>query len=276
MSRQIGSTGVLRAASGALTAGETSFETTCAGSSYALVYLDITTLTLADADDEVDFYVQTTYDGGVTWVDCQNFHFSNADNGAAVKRAAVINGDLTGTGTIKSISGTNPVAGNEILETVPANAIWKVQSIYPSLVTDATVSNRQVRILFDDGTNTFYQGISASVQAASLTNTYSIAAHGITSAAVDTVHWIPIPADTILLPGYRFQTSTDNLQSGDDWGAPQFVVEEWHDPAVLTDGTMRDNAKSYDRQLGTKLRIKTAVTGATAPTYAYTATVMVR
>lgn len=266
----------LRVASGALTAAETSFEMDTHGAKYAEVKLDITTLTLADADDEVDFYVQTTYDGGTTWVDCQNFHFSNSDNGATVKRFAVVDGTLSGPGTIKSITGTNPVAGNEILETVPANTIWKLMSMYPTLVTSADAANRQVHFLVDDGTTTFFQSVAASLQTASLTHTYSIAPHGVTATVTALNQFIPIPANMILLAGYRMSTVTDAIEAADDWGAPQFVVEEWHDPAILTDGVMRDNTKSYERQLGTRLRIKTAVTGATAPTYAYSASVMLR
>ena len=33
--------------------------------------------------------------------------------------------------------------------------------------------------------------------------------------------------DLILLAGHRIRTSTSSLQAGDDWGAPQLLVEEW-------------------------------------------------
>lgn len=53
----------LRAASGSLTAGETTSGVSTAGFTRAVVVVDITTATLPDADDEVDVYLQTTYDG---------------------------------------------------------------------------------------------------------------------------------------------------------------------------------------------------------------------
>ncbi len=266
----------LQLASGDQTTARTSVEVPSRLSA-ATIRLDITKLTLADADDEVDFYVQTTYsldsNSIPIWVDCQNFHFKNADNGATAKKSAVIDGAIDGPGTDKSIAGTNPAAGSEISETVPANAVWMVGGIYASLVTDANAANRRVHVLVDDGATTFYRSVSASVQAESLTHYYSIGPHGITAAVADTVHWIPLPPGMVLSAGSRIQTSTALIEAGDNWGAPQLSVTEWHNPSVLTDATIRDNVKSYERPLGTHVRIKTAVTGASAPTYAYSATV---
>lgn len=75
----------LRSASGALTAGET---TTAVQHLQvfreAVVLINITTATLADGDDEVDFYLQTTYDG-TNWTDLANVHLANADNGSPQK-----------------------------------------------------------------------------------------------------------------------------------------------------------------------------------------------
>jgi hypothetical protein len=76
----------LRAASGDLTAGETATAVTnLQVFSEAIVFINITTATLADADDEVDFYLQTTYDEGTSWVDLANVHLANADNGSPQK-----------------------------------------------------------------------------------------------------------------------------------------------------------------------------------------------
>lgn len=82
---------IVRTASGALTAGEVSAPLRI-GSwvKLAIVQLLVTTLTLADADDEVDFWLQTTYDDGTTWVDLENVHFSNADNGTTASKILTI------------------------------------------------------------------------------------------------------------------------------------------------------------------------------------------
>ena len=265
----------LQSATGALTAGQTSNEVDGRGS-IATIYLDVTTLTLADADDEVDFYIQTTYDG-TNWTDAQNIHFSNADNGSTAKRIIVVDGALDGPGSVKSIAGTNPAAGSEISETVPANAIWSVQSISALLVTDATAADRRVRVTTDDGTTVYHQVSSRVNHTASLTVRYTWTPFGAPAAAViaatDATIVVPLPNPTILAAGHRFISVTGAIVAGDNWGAPQMSVEEWHDPLVLTDGTIRDNVKSHSRPLGSQIRIKTAVTGASAPTFAFSATV---
>ncbi len=119
---------------------------------------------------------------------------------------------------------------------------------------------------------------TATNQMASLTVRYALAPFGAAAvgvvASTDATINIPLPKPTILMPASRIITVTGAKEAGDNWGAPQLQVEEWHDPLVLTDGTIRDNIRSYDRPLGSDIRIKTTVTGATAPTYAYSAVVM--
>ena len=90
-------------------------------------------------------------------------------------------------------------------------------------------------------------------------------------AATDATVMTPLPSPSILMGGYRFITMTGAIESGDNWGAPQLSVEAWHDPVVSTDGAIGDDLKSYDRPLGSRIRISVVVTGATSPTYAYSA-----
>lgn len=232
----------------------------------AIIFLDVTTLTLADADDEVDFYIQTTYDGATTWTDLQNFHFSNSDNGSTANKVAVITSDLDGPGEMQSLTGANPAAGIEIIETVPTNTIWRLWGGYATLVTDAGVANRRVNVYIDDGTNNIFRSVSASVQTASNTETYTIGPH----AVVADNHWIPTPSGMVMLAGWRIQTSTTLIEAGDNWSAPQLTVEAWADPEVSTDGTMGDDLKAY-RPMGSQIRIKVLITGASAPTYAFSA-----
>ena len=81
----------LRPASGALVLGEVTNALKTLGYSRAVIFFDITTLTLADGDDEVDFYIQTRYDD-VNWVDIENLHYDNANNGETPKRVVGIGG----------------------------------------------------------------------------------------------------------------------------------------------------------------------------------------
>jgi len=61
----------------------------------AVILLDIVTITTADGDDEVDFYVQTTYDG-TSWVDLANVHVATADDGTTQKTVVVIGSPAAG------------------------------------------------------------------------------------------------------------------------------------------------------------------------------------
>lgn len=71
----------------AFTGAATTIDTS---SRLVLVLFDVTVLTLADADDEVDLYIQMTYDGGTTWTDVENIHFANADNGTTAKKVVSV------------------------------------------------------------------------------------------------------------------------------------------------------------------------------------------
>lgn len=251
--------------SGAISAATTTAAKPTIGET-ATIFLDFTTLTLAAADHEIDCFIQTTYDGATTWTDLQNIHFDNSDNGSTAAIVALITHNIDGPGTMLSLSGTNPAAGIEIIETVPANTIWRLWGGYATLVTDAGVADRRVNVYIDDGTNNIFRSVSASVQTASNTETYTIGPH----AVVVGNHWIPTPPGMLMMPGWRMQTSTTLIEAGDNWSAPQLTVEAWADPENSTDGTMGDDLKAY-RPMGSHIRIKVLITGASAPTYAFSA-----
>ncbi len=68
----------LRDPSGNLAVGEISAALDTEGFSTAVVMLSVTELVMADADDEVDFYIQTRLPDG-SWADVANVHFAFAD-----------------------------------------------------------------------------------------------------------------------------------------------------------------------------------------------------
>jgi hypothetical protein len=65
------------------------------------------------------------------------------------------------------------------------------------------------------------------VQAASLARDYNVASGFPVTAPTVNQFLLPVPRPLLLREGYRFGTSTSNLQAGDDYSAPQYVVEEW-------------------------------------------------
>ena len=262
---------ILQTASGALTAATTT-DAPATVFSTAIIFLDVTTITTPDAADQVDFYVQTTYDDGTTWTDVENINFTTADDGNTATRVIVIDGAKDGPGTLQSITGTNPAAAAEISETVPTDVRWNLISFATTLVTDANAANRQVSFTLDDGTTVYGRfHINTSITAS---QTVVIAfAPGLLRGGTATISVTsPAPIPTLLLAGHRIRTIVASIQAGDDWGAPQFLVEAWHDSRVSTDGTIGDNLKSYNRPLGSQIRIKTAVTDADADVvYAFSA-----
>lgn len=134
-----------------------------------------------------------------------------APSGGALGQPAV-----TGATT----SGTDPAAGAEASVTVPAGDNWTLTSALISLVTDATVANRRVHLIIDDGTTTVLNLVGSVDQAASLTVVYSWTAGGNDSAAVrdGVLNLGQLPTDLRLLPGWRIRTLTTGLQAGDNYG----------------------------------------------------------
>jgi len=130
-------------------------------------------------------------------------------------------------GRIRVIVGTDPAAGGDIMEVVPAGVQWRLISARAGLATDVTVINRVVRLICDDGVNSFALLESNYNQPDSLTMSYTFADVSLRGVGLGEAVISGIPAGMILGPGFRFFTSTIGLQAGDNWGAPSFMVEEW-------------------------------------------------
>lgn len=141
------------------------------------------------------------------------------------------NGSLRNTnephGYFRSITGTLPAAGGEIIETVPAGALWRLISVNYSLTTGAVVANRLSGFIIDDGTSNLLvlPGINNSVAS----NTYGfnvVAGNQLSYGAAFPMNW-PIPGDLFMPSGFRFRTLTTNIQAADQYTAPQYLVEEF-------------------------------------------------
>jgi hypothetical protein len=140
---------------------------------------------------------------------------------------SAIESSTAGVGRLRSITGTNPAAGVEISETVPAGVRWRLVAFQATLTTSAVVANRFPGILIDDGTLILLFSRSLAAQAASNSINHSWADWGAQSTALGSPNALPIPPGLVLAPGYRIRTSTAALDVGDDWTAPQYLVEEW-------------------------------------------------
>jgi hypothetical protein len=134
---------------------------------------------------------------------------------------------IAGPGRLRSITGTDPAAGVEVSETVPAGVRWRLVMAVLRLTTDATVVNRVVEVIIDDGVNIAAQLAGNVNEPASSTFRYNIMDSGFVGAMAGSDFAVPIPGNLILGPGFRFRTTTLSLQAADNWAAPQYLVEEW-------------------------------------------------
>lgn len=149
----------------------------------------------------------------------------------ATKRLAypgsVVEDSLAGAGALRSLTGTDPAAGVEVSETVPTGARWRLVSVEVTLVTDATVANRRIHLFVDDGTNVYFETHNNTAQTASTTIRHSFGA-GVGLVVGDGVSAVaPLPVALLLGAGHRFRSSTSGIVAGDNFGAPQYAVEEY-------------------------------------------------
>jgi hypothetical protein len=133
------------------------------------------------------------------------------------------------TGKQKIVVTTDPAANVEISSTVPAGKVWELISARFTLVTDANVANRRVRLVFDDGTTTFLEIAAFADQAASLTRNYNFSQDSDVPATqpIASDFYNHLPGRLVLPAGYRIQTATTNRQAGDNFGAARLVVREY-------------------------------------------------
>lgn len=141
-------------------------------------------------------------------------------------------------GSLRTVTGTNPAAGAEVSEAVPANARWRLRAFSVVLVTDATAVTRNAQIVIDDGTTANRRFYSVgNDQGASLTRTH-LFTQGFQAAAptisarsfIDTDTVLvqsTLPEDLLLPRSGRIRTVTVGIVAGDNFAAPIFQVEEW-------------------------------------------------
>ncbi len=138
-----------------------------------------------------------------------------------------IRSSLEGPGALRSITGTDPAAGAEISETVPSDARWKLLAIRFAFVTDANAANRGVLVELTDGTNTYHHTRQHDVQTASLTTTYNYAVGTFFEATALFLEHHNVLPELLMAAGHVWTTVTGSIQAGDNYGAPQYLVEEW-------------------------------------------------
>lgn len=142
---------------------------------------------------------------------------------------SLIRSPLDGAGNLRSITGTDPAANTEFSETVPTGVRWRPLSLLVPLVTDANVANRLPQLLIDDGANVYATIGASTVIAASQNGSVTWARGSFLVTPGGGNKFVQGFPDLVLPAGHRFRSSTINLQATDNYGPPQYLVEEWFD-----------------------------------------------
>ncbi len=132
-----------------------------------------------------------------------------------------------GPGTIRSITGTTPGAGNEIFETVPSGRRWTLLGFRTTFTTSATVANRFPRFQLDDGANNLLIVGTNAAQTAGVLSAYHLVPGSQFYTDTQTDFIIPAPVLVQLKSGFHIKTATIGIQAGDTYTFPQYSVLEW-------------------------------------------------
>src|SRR5207302_2566744 len=132
-----------------------------------------------------------------------------------------------GPGMLLTNAFSNPSPGQEILLNSMTNRLVKLYYLIATLVTSATVANRQVQISLDGNAAHQWPGAPAA-QAASATVTYCFCRG--TTQYTDARGLVVVPLPEFFAQGQgptTIQTVTTNLQAGDQWTTLNALVETW-------------------------------------------------
>jgi hypothetical protein len=135
---------------------------------------------------------------------------------------------LEGPGYVSSINLSNPAAGADWSYYFPNYTQQRLQLASAQLTTSATAGSRNVRVRLKDGVgNVIWLSQAQQSLPASTTNRLAIGSASSSSIIDTTTILCPIPAGLILPPGATVETSTLNIQSGDQWAAIYILAEQW-------------------------------------------------
>ena len=82
----------------------------------AVVTINCSALATPNAADEVDFYIQTSYDGGKNWHALADIHFTNTDDGTTPVHVIFLSDPST---TVTNITPSATVGDDAVNSTVP-------------------------------------------------------------------------------------------------------------------------------------------------------------
>lgn len=135
---------------------------------------------------------------------------------------------LQGEPALRDILGTDPLAGNVAVETVPAGARWELTAARVILVTSGVGPDRRVILQLTGGGVVFAQLLSLNTQplGTSLTYTCGSNVEGTSDLGAGFIQF-GTPARSLLPAAGSFLFTHTNFDAGDNYQAPQYQVREW-------------------------------------------------
>lgn len=133
-----------------------------------------------------------------------------------------------GGGYHRTITGTQPAAGGDVVEFVPTGARWELLRIFLQLTTSATAGTRVPFLGIQQGGGMFFRSKSSTTVAASggLLMTWAAGLHYETQLDAG---WplFQLPRSNYLKAGDSIQSFATGMAAGDQWAAPIYNVREW-------------------------------------------------
>lgn len=139
-----------------------------------------------------------------------------------------IRSSVQGEGYPRTITGSAPAGGANILELVPTGARWRLSAFLTTFQCSAVVSNRIPMLRFRSPTLELMYSPSNVAQTNGQFGTYIWGENYPVNAspAGSIVRTLPTPQVFELLGGMEISTITSGLDAGDSYSAPQMTVHE--------------------------------------------------
>ncbi len=139
-----------------------------------------------------------------------------------------IESSQAGGGVVRHVIGTDPAAGANVSEAVPAGARWTLLAFQARFQTDATVANRRLVLEFISPAVFIFGSAQPNVQTAGQ-DVFNYWAGGMPLASVIASDALVagLPIDLVLLPQQEIRCRAIGGVAGDDFLAPVLTVREW-------------------------------------------------
>jgi len=135
---------------------------------------------------------------------------------------------VPGRGRFAEAQSNDAAAGAELLMTVPAGELWKLNFLSVQLTTDANAADRVPHFVFTLPGGVVLHTWAAQTITASQVTQISAAVWGVISGIINQDDYrVELPHELWLPAGSTVTTVTENLQVGDNWAVLTAQVEKF-------------------------------------------------